>query len=136
MTEDQIVLIQASFANCAPQSEVFTRLFYRRLFEVAPEVRSLFSGDMDTQGQKLMHMLSVVVDNLNDLERVIPATRDLAVRHAGYGVLPEHYPLVGEALIMALKTTLGEAFTPQAEEAWAEAYLLLASTMISAAKAA
>jgi hemoglobin-like flavoprotein len=53
-----------------------------------------------------------------------------------YGVVDSHYDTVGAALLWTLKQGLGEAFTPQVEQAWAEVYQTLASTMKSVAKAA
>ena len=136
MTNDQIVLIQISFEKVSPRAEAVAALFYERLFEIAPEIKKLFKTDMTAQGHKLMQMLDVVVANLSDLETVIPAIRELAIRHTGYGVTSEYYPFVGEALIWSLKKALDQDFTLAMEDAWAEAYLLLASTMISAAEAA
>ena len=51
----------------------------------------------------------------------------------GYGVKDEHYEIVGGALLWTLGQGLGDAFTPEVEEAWAEAYGLLATVMKEAA---
>jgi hemoglobin-like flavoprotein len=59
--------------------------------------------------------------------------REMGRRHAGYGVEPEHYTTVGEALLWALEQALGDDFTSETKEAWAKAYDLIASTMIEAA---
>ena len=136
MTNDQIDLVQTSFIKVVPVADAIASMFYSRLFEIAPELRDLFKDDMVEQGRKLIQMLGVVVENLNDLDMVIASARDLAVRHVKYGVEPAHYALVGEALIWTFKNSFGEDFTPPMEEAWADAYLLLASTMISATKTA
>jgi hemoglobin-like flavoprotein len=53
MTPAQIGLIQQSFSKVAPISKQAAALFYGRLFEIAPEVKPLFRGDMDEQGRKL-----------------------------------------------------------------------------------
>lgn len=68
MTDDQIALVQSSFAEVAPISEQAAALFYSRLFEIAPEVKPMFSGDMVAQGHKLMKTLNVAVNGLNDLD--------------------------------------------------------------------
>ena len=46
LTEEQIGLIQASFAEVRPISSEAARLFYARLFDIAPEVEAMFKGDM------------------------------------------------------------------------------------------
>jgi nitric oxide dioxygenase len=42
MTPDQVKLVQQSFSRVAPISEQAAVLFYDRLFEVAPQVKSMF----------------------------------------------------------------------------------------------
>ncbi|MEM1307273.1 MAG: globin domain-containing protein, partial [Pseudomonadota bacterium] len=91
MTPDDIARVQASFAKVAPIADDAAALFYGRLFEIAPEVKPLFKGDMAEQGAKLMATLKVVVDGLNDLDAVLPAARALAVRHVDFGVEAQHY---------------------------------------------
>ncbi|MFG1378791.1 globin family protein [Xanthobacter autotrophicus] len=135
MTPTQIDLVQDSFAKVAPIADTAAGLFYGRLFEIAPEVKPLFKGDMTTQGQKLMATLGVVVAGLKDLPRIVPAAQNLARKHVGYGVKTEHYAVVGSALLWTLEQGLGEAFTPEVKTAWADAYGLLSSVMIAAAEA-
>lgn len=135
MKEQHIQLVKDSFAKVAPIQAQAAALFYQRLFEIAPEARPLFKADMESQGKKLMNMLATAVENLSNLDSLLPAVSDMARRHVDYGVLPEHYPLVGEALIWALQQGLGDELTTKDEEAWAEVYLLLATHMIDAAKA-
>ncbi|MFG1348185.1 globin family protein [Xanthobacter autotrophicus] len=134
MTPTQIDLVQDSFAKVAPIADTAAGLFYGRLFEIAPEVKPLFKGDMTTQGQKLMATLGVVVAGLKDLPRIVPAAQNLARKHVGYGVKTEHYAVVGSALLWTLEQGLGEAFTPEVKTAWADAYGLLSSVMIAAAE--
>ncbi|MEW6123984.1 MAG: globin family protein [Pseudomonadota bacterium] len=133
MLPSQVELIQSSFAKVAPISEAAAGLFYGRLFEIAPQVKPLFKGDMTEQGRKLMATLAVVVKGLSNLDAVVPAAQVLAKRHLAYGVREAHYAPVGAALLWTLEQGLGDAFTPEVKAAWAEAYGLLASVMIAAA---
>jgi hemoglobin-like flavoprotein len=133
MSPDQIDLVQSSFAKVAPIAEVAAELFYARLFEIAPEVKPLFRGDMKGQGRKLMTTLGVVVAGLKDLETILPAAKALAVKHVGYGVAAAHYKPVGEALIWTLEKGLGEGFTPKVRDAWLAAYGALSGVMIAEA---
>ena len=133
MNPTQIKLVQDSFAKVAPISEQAAVLFYDRLFEVAPSVRAMFPDDMKEQRKKLMATLAVVVGGLTNLEAVLPAASALAKRHVGYGAKPEHYPVVGGALLYTLEKGLGEAWTPELAEAWTAAYGTLSGYMISEA---
>jgi hemoglobin-like flavoprotein len=132
-TATQIALVQKTFAVIAPIADDAAVLFYRRLFEIDPRLQAMFKGDMTEQRKKLMQMLTAAVKGLDHLERLVPVVEDLCRRHAGYGVADEHYDTVGAALLWTLEKGLGDAFTPEASEAWATVYGLLASTMKAAA---
>src|SRR6476646_1111665 len=133
MTPEQIALVQQSFSKVAPISEAASKLFYDRLFEVAPSVKAMFPADMTEQRKKLMGMLAAVVNGLTNLESILPAASALAKRHVGYGAKPEHYPVVGGALLWTLEKGLGEAWTPDVADAWTAAYGTLSGYLISEA---
>jgi nitric oxide dioxygenase len=133
MTPDQVKAIQDSFAKVVPISEQAAALFYGRLFEIAPEVKPLFRGDIEEQGRKLMAMLAAVVNGLGNLESVLPAASALAKRHIDYGVKAADYQPVGAALLWTLERGLGPQWTPELAAAWTEAYAVLSGFMISEA---
>jgi nitric oxide dioxygenase len=133
MTPDQVELVQQSFAKVAPISETAAVLFYDRLFEIAPKVKAMFPTDLTEQRRKLMATLAVVVAGLGNLESVLPAASALAKRHVSYGAKPEHYPVVGAALLWTLEKGLGDGWTPDVAEAWTAAYGTLSGFMISEA---
>ena len=133
MTPEQVNLVQQSFAKVAPISEQAAVIFYDRLFEVAPAVKEMFPSDMTEQRKKLMATLAVVVNGLSNLAAVLPAASALAKRHVGYGAKPEHYPVVGGALLWTLEKGLGADWTPEVAAAWTAAYGTLSGYMISEA---
>jgi len=133
MTDEQIALIQDSWDQVEPIADTAAQIFYERLFAVAPEVRPMFPSDMSEQRRKLMAAIGMVVKALPRLAQIVPNVEALGRRHAAYGVLPEHYPLVGTTLLWTLEQGLGEGFTEAHAAAWAEAYGLLADTMLSGA---
>ncbi len=133
MTPAQVKLIQDSFAKVAPISEQAAASFYARLFEIAPEVKPLFKGDMAEQGRKLMATLAVVVNGLSNLDSILPAASWLAKRHVDYGVKPGHYLPVGEALLWTLERGLGASWTAELAAAWTAAYATLSQFMIGEA---
>ena len=133
MTPEQVKSVQESFAKVAPIADQAAALFYNRLFEIAPEVKPLFRGDMTEQGRKLMATLAVVVNGLSNLEAILPAASALAKRHVAYGVKPGHYTPVGEALLWTLERGLGAQWTPDLAAAWGAAYTTLSGFMIGEA---
>ena len=74
----------------APIRGAAARLFYGRLFEIAPDVRPMFRGDLTAQGDKLFAALAAIVASLDDPRPIDGYIVGLAQRHRAYGVLPEH----------------------------------------------
>jgi len=99
--------------------------FYRRLFELAPEVRPLFGRDIGLQAKKFSDMLAWMVANLEHPDELCREMRALGARHRGYGVKTDHYAPLGSALIWMFQHSLGDRFTAEMEEAWMEAYAFL-----------
>ncbi|WP_455205319.1 globin family protein [Kaarinaea lacus] len=133
MTPEQKNLVQSTFKDVVPIADTAAKLFYSRLFELDPELKSLFKGDMEEQGRKLMQIIATAVNGLDKLEEIVPVVESLGRRHAGYGVTDEDYGTVGAALLWTLQQGLDGKFTPEVEEAWTVVYTLLADTMKGAA---
>ena len=133
LTNEEIKAVQSSWEKCVPIADKAAELFYGKLFELDPNLKPLFKGDMQEQGKKLMTMITVAVNGLNDLEKIVSAVKALGVRHVGYGVKDSHYDTVGSALIWTLGKGLGEEFTDALKAAWIKGYTLLATTMKEAA---
>ena len=132
MTPQQIALVQASFANVAPVSAAAADLFYQRLFELAPDLRSMFAADLSAQKKKLIDTLAYAVDSLSCPDKLGPELTALGERHADYGTKVEHFTPVGEAMLWALQQALNEEFTPAVADAWEAVYAALAQEMIDA----
>ncbi len=131
MTPSQQLLVRNSFAQVEPIADTAAMMFYDELFERDPSLRHLFTNDMVEQRKKLMQMLAVAVEHLNDWETISNAVRALGRRHRGYGVSPGDYETVGAALIAALERGLGPDFTPDVREAWLACIAAIAAEMLS-----
>lgn len=131
MNARQIELVKQSWEKVRPIADVAGETFYQLLFEEAPGVKHLFKSDIKAQSQKLMVMISMVVSKLDRLETLMAEIKALAKRHNKYGAQPEHYAVVGQTLIHTLKKGLGDQWDEETEQAWSEAYAILANTMIS-----
>jgi hemoglobin-like flavoprotein len=133
MTPEQIKLVTDSFRKVLPIAGVTADLFYDRLFEIAPELRSLFPEDLVAQKKKFITMLATMVTYLDDFKKIAPVVAGLGMRHVDYGVIAENYEPFGAALLWTLAETLGVDFTPTARTAWTAAYANLAGVMMGAA---
>jgi len=114
---------------------------FKNIFAIAPEALQLFSfkdeKDLyNSDGLKahavgVMKAVGMAVASLDDLERLAPKLKSLGKLHVGKGVLPEHYQVVGEALIKTLQSHLKEAFTEDVKAAWIQVYGVVQENMIS-----
>jgi len=129
MTPRQAELLQTTWRSVLPIGDTAAELFYGKLFSLDPKLRLLFKNDMRDQGRNLTAMISVAVGGLARPERITLAVRELGRRHRAYGVQEKHYETVAVALLWMLEKCLGEAFTPEVKDAWADAYALLSGTM-------
>jgi hemoglobin-like flavoprotein len=135
MTQQEIKLVKASWAhfrNVKP--EFIADVFYSKLFFENPNLRKMFPSDMQGQYEKLIMTFNVVIARLEKLDELTADIKEMAIRHRGYGVAPEHYTMVGEALLWTLERGLGKDWDADTEGAWLTCYTLLAETMINATK--
>jgi hemoglobin-like flavoprotein len=142
LTHAQKQTIRRSWDLVAPVAETVPDLFYKRLFDIAPQYRQLFSPDLSAQKRKLVAMLNFVVSALDWPDEFwsapVPTDEDLLMvvaalgrRHAKlYHVPDSAYAPVGEALLWTLDYGLGEAFTTEVRDAWGTLYGLLSRCMI------
>jgi len=133
MTPSEIDHVKKSFALIEPISEQVGAIFYARLFEMDPSLRSMFGDDLVAQSKKLMQVLATVANGLDRLDGLLPVVKALGERHVAYGVSDAHYETVGKALLWTLGKGLGDAFTADVKAAWRSAYTRLADVMKAAA---
>jgi len=129
--------LETSFDLVSPRGDELMDVFYARLFETAPAVKPLFATtDLQRQKTMLLGALVLLRKSLRDLEAIVPKLRDLGARHVAYGAQPEHYPVVGSVLIASMADIAGEAWTPHYEQAWSEAFGIVAAAMLEGAESA
>lgn len=132
VSQEQKVLVQESFKVVEKISDVAADIFYQRLFDIEPELRSLFSEDLREQKTKLMGALKVLVNTLDNPDKLIPILEDMGRKHKTYGVVEDHFVPVADALVWTLEEGLGADFTEEVRHAWTALYSAIASIMIEA----
>jgi hemoglobin-like flavoprotein len=129
--------LETSFDLLAPRGEELVDTFYARLFVSAPAVQALFAGaDMRRQKAKLLSTLVLLRRSLRNFDALVPKLRVLGARHAAYGAQAEHYPVVGAALLTAMAELAGDAWSPEYERAWSDAFAIVAVVMLDGQAAA
>ena len=141
LTDNEKKQLRDSWRLVGPISETAAELFYKKLFELKPEYRSMFPEDMTAQRRKLMVALTFIVkaadwanekwaDDVPQEDDLMLVVLALGRRHTLlYKVPEEGFKYVGEALMYALNMGLGQAFTPEAKAAWAKIYALVSNIM-------
>lgn len=134
LSEASRTYIDASVPVLREHGEAITRRFYTRMFERHPELKNLFNmGNQQsgTQQQSLASALYAYAANIDNQAALAPVVSRIVQKHVSLGVRAEHYPIVGENLLAAIREELGEAATQPLIDAWAEAYGLLADALIA-----
>jgi hemoglobin-like flavoprotein len=132
MREEQIVLVKQSWKSFRNiDAHVIGDLFYSKLFFDNPRLRKMFPKTMDAQYQKLIDMLCAIVCRLDDMDALAKDIQKMSMRHTSYGVKPDHYRLVGNALLWTLEKGLGSDWNDKVKEAWRSCYEMIAAMMIA-----
>ncbi len=133
MSELEIRAIRKSFLLLEGHTDVFAAAFYKQLFEMNPNLRVLFRGDMDEQSKKLMQTLILLNTSLEHFHTMKHSLRILGKRHAGYGVRPEHYAMVGAVMMRTLEEFAGTHFDATLKQAWTKLLTLVSEEMLHGA---
>ncbi len=133
LTSKQIELVENSRDFVLLNAQDTGAVFYKKLFALDPGLRTLFKGEIKTQSQKLVAMITFTVHKLNTMDDIMADVRALGIQHKNKLVQPHHYATVGDALFWTLENTLGENWNAEVKEAWTSVYHALASTMLGAA---
>lgn len=125
--------VKATTPVLAQYGNAIIRRFYERLFQAHPELKNIFNMAHQAQGQQqeaLARAVYAYAANIEDPQSLGAVLETIANKHASLGVRPEHYPIVGEHLLAAIREVLGEAATDEIISAWAQAYGNLADLLM------
>jgi hemoglobin-like flavoprotein len=128
----QAELLRNTLEIVLAADDTFPARFYERLFAAHPEVQPMFrSHSPGAQRKMFAQKLVAIVDHIEDPQWVDRELGALASAHVGYGVTPEMYGWVGEALIATMAEACGEQWSAEAEHAWHVAYARLTQAILA-----
>ncbi|QMW07024.1 hemoglobin [Spirosoma foliorum] len=131
MTNQQLQLVKQTWKLLREiDPSVLGGVFYGRLFFKYPALRPMFNRSMESQYQKFVDMLSIIVARLDRPDTVAQEIGMLARSHAGYGVQPTHYEDVKEALLWTLERGLGLDWNTDVQQAWIGCYDAITQLML------
>jgi nitric oxide dioxygenase len=133
LTEQTIRIVKATAGAVAQHAEAITRRFYTIMFRGNPEVQAFFNPAHQFSGgqqKALAGAICAYAANIDNLATLGSAVELIAQKHVSLGVKPEHYPIVGKYLLIAIKDVLGDAATNEIIDGWGQAYGFLAEIFI------
>lgn len=133
MNEQKKMIIKQTVPVLEQHGEKITKLMYQNMFQQHPELLNMFNQTNQKVGEQPKALANTVIaaaKHVDHLEALTPAVLGIAHKHRALNVLPEHYPIVGENLLGAIKEVLGDAATPEIVDAWGEYYGELAQVFI------
>lgn len=133
MLERHKETVRATVPVLKQHGEEITQVFYRGLFSAHPQLLNVFNpANQENGGQARSLAASILAyaSHIDQLDELSGMVNRITHKHASLEVQPEHYPIVGEHLLAAIRTVLGDAATPEVLEAWGAAYGQLAQIMI------
>ncbi|MFP5113221.1 NO-inducible flavohemoprotein [Bacillaceae bacterium C204] len=134
LDQQTIEIIKSTVPVLEKHGETITTRFYQLMFGNHPELLNIFNHANQKQGRQqkalagTVYAAAMYIDNL---EAILPVVKQIAQKHRSLGILPEHYPIVGKHLLLAIKDVLGDAATDEIIDAWAQAYNVIADVFIS-----
>jgi nitric oxide dioxygenase len=133
LSSKTIETVKSTVPLLQSHGKTITTHFYKRMFSKHPELLNLFNQTHQKLGRQpsaLANAVYAAAAHIDCLEEILPEVKLIAHKHRSLGVKPEHYPIVGENLLAAIKEVLGETASPEVLAAWAEAYQVIADVFI------
>lgn len=133
LSEQTIRIIKSTVPVLEVHGTAITKRFYQMLFTNHPELLNVFNHANQKQGKQptaLANAVYAAAANIDQLENILPAVKQIAHKHRSLGITAEQYPIVGQNLLAAIKDVLGDAATDEIIQAWSEAYGVIAQVFI------
>ncbi|WP_102271538.1 NO-inducible flavohemoprotein [Cytobacillus massiliigabonensis] len=134
LDQKTIDIIKSTVPVLEQHGEAITKTFYELMFKNHPELLNIFNHANQKQGRQQKALASTVyaaAKYIDQLDAIIPVVTQIAHKHRSLGIKPEHYPIVGEHLLLAIKEVLQDAATEEIIDAWAKAYAVIADAFIT-----
>jgi hemoglobin-like flavoprotein len=134
ISADDRIVIYKTFDRLAGHWEELSEVFYENFLQLAPQQTAKFHLPMQEQSRRWRKMFIMVIVTIDRYSRIKGDLVDLGIRHIGYGVNPQDFDIMGEALLLTLEQFFGKDFTPQVRQAWRNLYDTIVDTMQNGGK--
>lgn len=130
-------IVKATVPILQERGSEITKRFYQLMFESHPELKNIFNQTNQRKGDQskaLANTVYAAAANIDQLEVILPHVKQISQKHKSLNIKPEHYPIVGKYLLLAMKDVLGEAANEDVISAWEKAYGVIANVFITIEK--
>lgn len=137
LSQKTIDIVKSTVPVLKEHGMEITTTFYKTMFKNNPEVKHMFNMNKQESGEQpkaLAMTILAAAQNIDNLEVLLPAVKKIGQIHVNTNVKPEHYPIVGKNLLLAIKEVLGDAATDEVLQAWSEAYEVISQVFIDVEK--
>lgn len=138
LTEQQRAIVKSTVPLLEAGGEALTTHFYQILLSENEGVQPLFNSvhqQTGAQPRALARSVLMYAKHIDDLSGLGKLPAQIIHKHVSLQVQPEHYPIVGNYLLRAIREVLGaEIATDEVLAAWGAAYGQLADILIGAEK--
>lgn len=136
MTPEASHLLRSTYARLSPIGDQVAALFYARLFELEPTLRSACQGQLEQEGMHAFMLLGTLVAGADRLDHLDQVLHEYGRNFAGCAGLEERCTHVCTALLWSLEHVLGADLTPAARTAWQDFLTRLAAMVCHGAQRA
>lgn len=133
MKPETFDIIRQTVPVLEQHGELLADCFYKNMFHNNPEIKAFFNPAHQHSGAQQRALAATIcayarhIENFDQLQQLIGL---ITQKHVSFGIKPEHYPIVGNHFLLALREVMGESATEEVIEAWTEAYGVLAGIFI------
>lgn len=130
-------IVKATVPVLEQRGTEITTVFYRNMLGEHTELLNIFNRINQKKGAQPTALATTVLaaaKHIDDLSPLLGHVKQIGHKHRALQIKPEHYPIVGEYLLKAIKEVLGDAATPEIITAWGEAYQEIANVFIGVEK--
>lgn len=130
LSAQTIAIVKSTVPLLENAGVTITNHFYQRMFRLNPELKDIFNMTNQHSGRQQFALFSAIAayaKNIDNLSVLTETVERVAHKHTSFFIQPAHYDIVGHHLIETLRELAPDAFTPEVEQAWTEAYGVLAS---------
>jgi nitric oxide dioxygenase len=138
LSDTHRVIVKSTVPLLESGGEALITHFYQMLLRDYPQVLPLFNKAHQASGDQpraLANGVLMYARHIDQLEQLGDLVSTIVSKHVALQILPEHYPMVGDSLLRAIREVLGaEIATDEVIAAWGAAYGQLADILIGLEK--